>query len=95
MKRKWTAHALLALMISLLVLGLWAPMALAAGTEFPDTNTSKANILMDASTGMVLSEKNSNERLPMASLTKVMTLILTFEAIDREELMLETMGYRQ
>lgn len=44
--------------------------------------TSKSYILMEESTGEVLIESNSNEKLPPASVTKVMTLLLIFEAID-------------
>ena len=39
-------------------------------------------ILMDYSTGKILFEKNANEELPMASMTKVMTLLLTMDAIE-------------
>ncbi len=41
----------------------------------------KAAILIDQQSGTVLYEKNPNEQLPIASITKVMTLLLTFEAI--------------
>ncbi|AGB18939.1 D-alanyl-D-alanine carboxypeptidase family protein [Thermoanaerobacterium thermosaccharolyticum] len=43
---------------------------------------SKSAILMDASTGKVLYEKNSHEELPPASVTKVMTMLLVMEALD-------------
>ena len=43
---------------------------------------SKAAILMDASTGKVLYEKNSHEKLPPASVTKVMTMLLICEALE-------------
>lgn len=46
----------------------------------------KSAILMDASTGTVLFEKNANESLHMASVTKVMTLLLVFEAIKANKL---------
>jgi serine-type D-Ala-D-Ala carboxypeptidase (penicillin-binding protein 5/6) len=39
-------------------------------------------ILMDASTGTVLFEKNSHQPLPPASITKVMTMILVMEALE-------------
>lgn len=39
-------------------------------------------LLMEASTGKILFEKNSHEQRPCASVTKVMTLLLVFEAID-------------
>ena len=42
----------------------------------------KSAILMDASTGKIIYEKNSHEKLPPASVTKVMTMLLIMEAID-------------
>ena len=50
--------------------------------------SSKSAILIEASTGEVLFEKNANERLKPASMTKMMTLLLTFEAIERGDLKL-------
>lgn len=41
-----------------------------------------ASIIMDAQTGRVLQEKNADAPLPPASLTKLMTLFLTFEALE-------------
>lgn len=54
-----------------------------------DNNTSliegaKSGILMEEKTGTIIYEKNSNEKLAPASMTKIMTLLLTFEAIDQE-----------
>lgn len=43
-------------------------------------------ILIEASTGEVIYEKNANEKLKPASMTKMMTLLLTFEAIERGDL---------
>ncbi len=43
---------------------------------------ARACILMDAKTGRVFFEKNADEALPPASVTKVMTMLLVFEAID-------------
>lgn len=40
-------------------------------------------ILMEASTGEILYEKNSDVPLPPASITKVMTLLIAFEAIEQ------------
>ena len=42
-----------------------------------------AEIVIEASTGYVISEKNADKRLYPASLTKMMTLYLTFEALSR------------
>ena len=40
-------------------------------------------ILMEASTGTVVLEKNAHEKLPPASVTKIMTLLLIFDAISQ------------
>ncbi len=44
--------------------------------------SSPSVILMESSTGQVIYELNSTERRSPASITKIMTLLLTFEAID-------------
>lgn len=46
--------------------------------------------LMDYSTGEVLYENNSHERLEPASVTKVMTLLLIMEALENDAITLET-----
>lgn len=46
-------------------------------------------ILMEKVTGEVIYEKNSHERLPPASVTKVMTMLLIVEAIERGDISLE------
>lgn len=46
-------------------------------------------ILMEASTGTVLFEKNADEMRSPASITKIMTLLLTFEAIEKGRIRLE------
>ena len=43
---------------------------------------SKSAILIDNASGKVLYEKNINEKLPMASMTKIMSLLLIMEQID-------------
>lgn len=51
--------------------------------------TSPAALLMDATTGQVLFEKNPHEVRACASVTKVMTLLLVFEALDSGKISLE------
>ena len=46
------------------------------------TVAGKSALLMDVSTGTVLYESNSHERLAPASVTKVMTMLLIMEAVD-------------
>lgn len=51
----------------------------ASQTQMPAL-TSKSSILMEASTGQILYENNAEEAMPPASVTKIMTLLLIFEA---------------
>lgn len=50
---------------------------------------SPSAILMEASTGKVLYEKNPDEKLAPASVTKVMTMLLIFDAIESGKIKLE------
>ena len=47
-------------------------------------------ILVDQGTGTVLYEKDADQQVPVASITKVMTLLLTFEAVHSGKLTMET-----
>ena len=51
--------------------------------------SAKSAILMEVSTGTVLMELNPDEKLSPASITKVMTILLTFEALDSGKIALE------
>ncbi len=53
------------------------------------TLSSPSAILMEASTGTVLFEKNPDEVRSPASITKIMTLLLTFEALEKGRIKLE------
>ncbi len=48
-------------------------------------------VLMEAETGRILYEQNADEALPPASVTKIMTLLLTMEAIEKGNINLEQM----
>lgn len=50
---------------------------------------SPSAILMEASTGAVIFEKNPDQALKPASITKIMTLLLTFEALEKGQIHLE------
>ena len=54
----------------------------AAAPVYPGEPNALSCILMDAKTGAVLYEYNADAALPPASVTKVMTMLLIFEAID-------------
>lgn len=46
-------------------------------------------ILMEASTGQIIYEENADEKLPPASVTKVMTMLLIFDAIEAGKIKME------
>ncbi|WP_313997808.1 D-alanyl-D-alanine carboxypeptidase family protein [uncultured Paenibacillus sp.] len=50
--------------------------------------SARSAILMDADSGTIIFEKNSYERLPPASITKIMTMLLVMEALDEGRLKL-------
>ncbi|MFC5403882.1 D-alanyl-D-alanine carboxypeptidase family protein [Cohnella soli] len=82
----------------LLALGLTIALALpnvarakepASGETVTDMAASaKSAILMDADSGTVIYEKNSDMQLPPASITKIMTMLLVMEALDEGKLKL-------
>ena len=73
MKRHFLGFCLAAV----LLIGVFCPLARAETPDFP----AQALVLMEASTGQVLYEKSAHVQRPCASITKVMTLLLVFEAI--------------
>ncbi|MFZ5988594.1 MAG: D-alanyl-D-alanine carboxypeptidase family protein [Bacillota bacterium] len=52
---------------------------------------AKAFVLMDAGTGQILLEKSSHDKLPIASVTKVMSMLLIMEAIDSGKIKMDDM----
>lgn len=85
LKRKTRCAALL------LVAALFIPsLAAAAPLEdgLPIEITSPAVILAEAETGTVIFEKNADERREVASITKLMTALLVFEALEDNDIAL-------
>jgi D-alanyl-D-alanine carboxypeptidase len=65
--------------------------AIAAMSAIPSRAAPWASIVVDARTGEVLQSTNADTRLHPASLTKMLTLYIAFEAIQRGEITLDTM----
>ena len=65
---------------------LWSFWAQACGRRA----APYAAMVMDARTGEVLHSRNADTRLHPASLTKMMTLYVAFEAVERGEIGLDT-----
>lgn len=55
-----------------------------SAAEAPDQLYARSAVLMDADSGRILFEKDGTEQLPMASTTKIMTLLITLENADLE-----------
>lgn len=55
-----------------------------SAAEAPEQLYARSAVLMDADSGRILFEKNGTEQLPMASTTKIMTLLITLENADPE-----------
>ena len=67
-----------------LIVFFLVPMMVFADPDI--TSGAKSAVMIDYSTGEVLYDKNGNERRSVASLTKMMGLILIFEKIDNGSL---------
>lgn len=53
--------------------------------------SAKSSILIEQSTGTIISEEESHTRLPMASMTKMMTLLIIMENIESGKIKLDDM----
>ncbi len=85
MKRRFSViFIILAFIMSISCLGGFV-ISKAFADEITDSikTTSKSAYLIDENTKTVIYSKNENERLPIASMCKIMTLLLCFEASDR------------
>ncbi|WP_157261301.1 D-alanyl-D-alanine carboxypeptidase family protein [Paenibacillus wynnii] len=87
------------LLVLCIVIGPFSQASAAFAEEKSKSSTEKAAtvdlapgarsaILLDAGTGTIIYEKNSHDKLPPASITKIMTMLLTVEALDEGRLQL-------
>ena len=79
---------LVVLVMSLCVTPFAAADETSAPVEEPDIQC-KAALLVDANTGGIVYAKNEHQELYPASLTKIMTALLTLEAIDEGKLSMD------
>lgn len=77
------------MMTMALVSALALPMTMGNALQQTKNEPCKAIYVCDYESGSVVEEYYPNQRLPIASMCKVMTLLLGFEAIERGELSLE------
>ncbi len=68
---------------------LWILPAATAGAEVNINISSPSVILIESSTGQVIYEQNATEHRSPASITKIMTLLLAFEALEEGKISLD------
>ncbi len=66
----------------MVILALWFVLSSTVTVQAEPAVSAPSAILIEASTGEVIYEKNATERRSPASITKIMTLLLTFEQIE-------------
>lgn len=84
---KKRAIALL-LSVELILVLVFAPAPGVCAAEGAVAISTPSAILLEASTGKVIFEQNADEVCAPASITKIMTLLLIFEALDRGDIKL-------
>ncbi|MDR3084778.1 MAG: D-alanyl-D-alanine carboxypeptidase [Christensenellaceae bacterium] len=81
----------LAVLLALFV--LWPIGGYAAGAPLesapPFSGSAASLLLMEESTGQIIFEKNADEQRPVASVTKLMTILLLLEMLDDQRISLE------
>ncbi len=81
MKRVISCLTLITMLLSV------TPMALAKeSTTVELADKAKSAVLIERDTGTILYDKNSDEKLPPASMTKIMTMLLIMEALDKGQI---------
>ena len=84
------------LLIFIFILNLLRPISVFASPSQTDNENvqdvlqieSTSAVLMEGSSGQIIYEKNKDERLHPASITKIMTMLLIFEALDEGKISL-------
>ncbi len=86
--KKSILYLFFALIFSFLFVGFNQNLSLFAKAESSSKTdfklSSKSAILMDSTSGKIIFEKNKDERLPIASMTKLATLAIVFDALENK-----------
>ena len=88
MGKRMLAAALAAVLMMAVPLSVWAEEEAASAEEGPAVS-AKAAVLADLDSGAILWQENGDEQLAPASVTKIMTLLLVTEALERGDIRLE------
>ncbi|MCF8495455.1 MAG: D-alanyl-D-alanine carboxypeptidase [Alphaproteobacteria bacterium] len=79
-----SAPILFFLCLTVVFVGFFSPVAVSAAD-----NPRYASLVMDADTGIILHQRYADKKVHPASLTKVMTLMLVFDALERGTITLD------
>ena len=84
LKNKLLIKKLLIVLITFIVMSLFLlpKQNLMVNANFETDVTHKSSVLVEYNTGKILVDNNAHEKLPIASVTKLMTILLTLEEID-------------
>lgn len=85
MKKRITTWVLLLMLITAEI----CPVTIQGAVQPAPEISAPGAVLMEPSTGTVLYEKNGEEQRSPASITKIMTLLLIFEALEDGQITLE------
>jgi serine-type D-Ala-D-Ala carboxypeptidase (penicillin-binding protein 5/6) len=77
------------IIVSIFFVSMFAGIASANENSVQLAEDASSAILIERDTGKILYEKNSNEQLPPASMTKIMTMVLIMEALDKGTLKMD------
>lgn len=92
MKKVLLVIMIIAIFCSLLTIPIFGfASALVSENGFIAHSKSESLYLIEYDTGTVLLEKNADKRRPIASMVKIMTLVLTYKAIDEGKLSYDEM----
>ena len=74
----------------MLAIGVLLPTGMTVyATEQPVSKNCRAYVLLDKDSGYVMKSKNETEQMPVASIVKLMTILLTLEEIDAGNLTID------
>lgn len=76
----------------LIVVMTFSSTVYAEETQSQGSEEAKATVLMEASSGTIISANNEDEKLSPASITKIMTLILIFDALHSGKIKMDEMA---
>ena len=75
-------------LLPILIIPFYVYGAETVSNEITLGENAKSAILIEQSTGQILFEKNSHEKIPPASMTKMMSLLIIMENIDKGKIKL-------